>query len=439
MAARSKREGWVTRVDRGTLHVAHRRPDGTLLAEGFAARAGIAEYRIGGKIVRELVRPETLRRAAHGLARQVVTLDHPDPDEYPDMVTPENVDALMVGDTDSEVTIHDGGYTRVRLAVRRKDALDAIDEGTSELSAGYHARIDGRPGADPAYAYPGNPEGRWDQEQVERAYNHLAIVDRARWGSDIHLRADSGVAANVIDAPVRADHTSNQRARAPRAGGTVNPVLLQMLIDLNIRTDGITTDEAAISVAGPAVRQLASARTDGDRTHRAALDSMTAERDAAIARATTAEGKVKALEDAERARADADDRKRLDGIAVEMGIDPKVHATLDAISNAIAAKVLGGAVPAGSSPEYVRGAVQVAEAQIKARKANRGDGREFAAAVWDGIDDPDRLDNDDPDTDPDLDDPPARRDGNRPKRRPTANEQRIAQIEAARKAREGRA
>lgn len=414
-------DGWVPRVDRGELHVAHRRADGTLLAEGFACRAGVAEYRIGGRIVRELVRESTLQRAAHGLARQVVTLDHPDPQRYPDMVTPANVHELQVGDTDGEVEMRDGGYTKVRMAVRRKDALEAVDDGTHELSAGYLARIDARSGADPRYASPGNPEGRWDQEQVERSYNHLAIVDQARWGSTVRMRADAGVATTVISGTPPAA-TSNQGQPKAR-GGTLDPLIAQMIAVLGL-TQHVDSDEAGKRLVVNALQQRKDAADQAATAHKAALDAAHAERDAAKARADAAEAKVKALEDAEKARADKADRERLDGIATAIGLDPKAHADSKALKRAIATKHLGTDLRADATDAYVDVLVDLAAQG----REQRDDGREAGRQAWDfGTPEPARQDGQQA--------PPARQDGQGPKRRPTANEARLAAIEAARKAR----
>lgn len=355
-------------MDRGQLLASHIRPDGTLLVEGYAAREGILVYRdAAGRETRELVRAETLKAANDTLGRAPVTLGHPSED-----VTPANVKELGVGDVDGTVVMA-GGFVRVQMAVRSQDAIDAVRSGTKELSCGYAVQIDPTPGTHPVY-------GRYDAEQVARLNNHLAIVDEARAGHECAVRVDSAVATTVIRAdstgtpPAR---TSNNGARAAR-GGTVNPVLLQMLVDLGLRADGVTTDEAALSMLAPAVRQVATARTDGDRTHRAAIDAAHAERDAAKARADAAEAKVKTLEDAEKARVDAAERTRLDGIAAKLEIDPKAHATPAALKRAIAAKHLGSEVRADATDAYIDVLVDLAAAG----QQQRGDGREAGRQAW---------------------------------------------------------
>lgn len=174
----------VYREDRAPL------PAGVWTAEGFflttadVVKPGILEYRrADGSIRRELVPEEGLRDPASlaTLARKPVTLEHPSGGQ---LVTPENVAALGVGDADGEVTVTDDGYVRVKIAVRREDALDAIRRGKQEVSPGYLCRLDETPGEHPKY-------GRYDAVQHDRRYNHIAITDRARGGRDIRLRADS--------------------------------------------------------------------------------------------------------------------------------------------------------------------------------------------------------------------------------------------------------
>jgi hypothetical protein len=205
----------VRRFDRaGLLGAPIRTRDGFLLVEGFVARPGIYRYqRADGTIVRELVPRSELHRADSlaTLGRAPVTLQHPDDD-----VTPENVGKLGAGDVDGEVLVHDTGYVKVKLAVRRKDALDAIAGGTVELSPGYRVTVDPTPGVDPEF-------GEYDAIQRNRVYNHVAIVDVARGGAGCHLRADTAD-ARLVD-PLPAPPTR----RADRARGVPMIRLLALM------------------------------------------------------------------------------------------------------------------------------------------------------------------------------------------------------------------
>lgn len=382
-----------------------------MLVEGIAVKECVLPYRRpDGSIFRELVPLETILDSAAGIAHLPLCLHHPD-----EKVTPDNVDRLGVGNVGADVHVEDGGFTRVHLAIRRRDAQDAVQNGTDELSLSYDTQVDHTPGVHPVH-------GPYDGIQRKRRYDHLALVDQARVGPDARIRVD-GVATTVISgAPPAA--TSNQGQQQRARGAIVNPILFQLLTDLGVRTDGVSTDEAALALAARTVREGATARADAATTHKAALDAAHAERDAAKARADAAEAKVKALEDAEKARADKADRERLDGIATTLGLDPKAHADAKALRKAIAEKHLGGALRADATDAYVDVLVDLAAQG----QQQRGDGREAGRQVWDfGTSEPARQDGQQP--------PPARQDGQGPKRRPTANEARLAAIEAARKAR----
>ena len=357
---------WEHREDRGELLSCVERADGTLLVEGYAARAGILEYRTPRGLVRELVRADTLQKAARGLARVPVTLEHPDPDRHPKGVTPDNVAELGVGDTDSFIDAsHDGGFVSVRLAVRRRDAIKAVRAGKQELSPGYGVRIDHRPGTDPEF-------GPYDQEQVERAYNHLAIVDRARGGSEIRLRADSGVATTTITNTATGNSpNANSQGRSAR-GAHVNPGFLPILAMLAI-TRRLDSDDAALSACEEALRSRNDSASTAETALKGHLAAEKTRADTEKARADAAEASLKALRDTEAARVDAVDRAELDIVAKGLGLEPKLHADSKGLRRAIAEKHLGADLRADASEDYVRALVDLAKAK---GGESRGDGRE---------------------------------------------------------------
>lgn len=342
---------------------AHRRPDGTLLAEGFAARAGILVYRNpDGSPRRELVRADTLARSAGGLGRAVVTLGHPDED-----VTPENYKALAVGDTDGDVVVEAGGFIRVRMAVRDAAAVQAVDAGTQELSPGYLALVDETPGVDPEF-------GAYDAEQVERAYNHLAIVDAARGGHEVRFRADGLVSTGRIE-----------RRDAAAEGAPMIKARLAALLSLLGISQRADTDDQAIELAiEEATRRrdaLDAAKTAAATAHAA----VAAERDREKARADAAEAEVARLRAADLARVDAAELEELRVVADRLGIEIGKDAKLDQVRRDVAEKHLGAQIPADASADYIAGLT--AAATIAARQQDRGraaadQGREAGRRAW---------------------------------------------------------
>lgn len=181
----------VQRYDLGELRSAIRTDEGYVLAEGFAARPGVLEYaQADGSIRRELVLPEELHRAdsLETLGRKPMTLEHPQTEAGEGIfVDPANVQDFGVGDVAESVEVDRlNGFVKIRMAIRRADAIEAIDRGIRELSAGYTVDLDMTPGEHPVY-------GRYDAIQRNRKYNHVAIVRMGRAGRGVSLRADSAM------------------------------------------------------------------------------------------------------------------------------------------------------------------------------------------------------------------------------------------------------
>jgi hypothetical protein len=305
-----------------------------------------------GSVTRELVPPETLAdpEANLTLGRCPVTLEHPHQD-----VGPSNVQELGVGDVDGEICIADNGFVRVKLAARRKDAIQAIEDGVKQqLSPGYTCRVDPTPGIWNGEAY--------DAIQRDRRYNHLAIVGAARGGPQIRLRADS---AEEVSEPLTTE-----------AKADMDPILAAFLDSHpEFRRDGLAVKDLLdelFQAMGKAKGDLKDAMKAHDLTK--------GERDAYATKVADLEGKLqellkakveedpeaesvseeieaakdkKADADEEQARiAYADERAPLVAKADSLKI---VHANL---GNAALRRVIVAAIhpayKADSSDEYVR-------------------------------------------------------------------------------------
>ncbi|MEL6347051.1 MAG: DUF2213 domain-containing protein [Myxococcota bacterium] len=185
----------VDRRGRGILKSAYKTAQGFIIADGVGAVAGIHTYRsrdADGNIVtvRELLDDEVLRQDAGQIGRLPVPNDHP---PLGTDVTPDNADQLVAGDVGDRVHYEEdaqGGFVRVSVCLRRKDAIEDFEAGKTGLSFGYTAWVDKTPGEHPRY-------GRYDQRQTRRVYNHLALVDNPRHGPDAHLRTDARLRGDV--------------------------------------------------------------------------------------------------------------------------------------------------------------------------------------------------------------------------------------------------
>lgn len=372
-------DGWVTRYDRGALLSVHERPDGSLLVSGNAARGGILEYRdAAGRVTRELVPESTLLAANETLGRAPLTLQHPDGD-----VTPSNVQDLGVGDVDGTIEMA-GGYVQVRVAVRRKDAIDAVRSGqAAELSPGYRVRLDPTPGVDPVH-------GRYDAVQTERVVNHLALVTRARGGPTVRLRTDAAEATE----PFRADGAST--GAKPTRSKTMLSILLQGLALLGI-ANRYDSEEIAASALVDALRARkdaadADARKAADdlaaavrerNDARTALQTMTTERDTQRARADAAETTLGRLQAEAKTRADAAEREGIVDLCTRYRVDGTQE--LPKVKRAIAEAFLGTELRADATDAYVDGI-------LAAARKDRADGIEAGGHAWDPTEVPARRD-----------------------------------------------
>lgn len=174
----------IIHYDVGKIQNFDTTPDGFLRIWGTIAKTGDLLYRNADGSERvEHVPPETLFDQAHldSIGGAPVTLGHPDA-----LVTPDNWKDFAVGATSTKVV---GDVTKgivdILLIVGARDALDAIENGVTELSMGYMATV----------------EKRNDRlVQVKRVCNHNSIVQRARaQGAKLHV--DGWTAKIGIDKP----------------------------------------------------------------------------------------------------------------------------------------------------------------------------------------------------------------------------------------------
>jgi hypothetical protein len=347
----------VAREDAGELmSVIRKDEDGSLHLNGYAARAGILLYPgPNGTVIRELVPPETLKASAPSLKRAAVTLRHPDRKKHANgFVTPKNIAELGVGDVDSNVVVHDEGeLIEVNFSVRRDDAIASVESReTPELSPGYKAGLSLKSGVHPVH-------GPYDQIQISRRYNHLALVPRGRGGRQVRYRLDAD--------------EDNQKPPEYR----MNPLIVAALLAHGLQ-GRFDDDNAALK----AIADAARARADGEGAEltklKAEISKLTGERDAAVGRADAAEVETKRLRKLETDRADAADRSGLEELAKTNGIDPAKHPVTRDLRVAIASAFVGEEVKADASDEYLTGLLAGARKAAGATTTNRADG----AGAW---------------------------------------------------------
>lgn len=173
-------------IDRSGFTITRREmtDEGFLKVPGKVARIGIQQYlaselgltdRQPNEVI-NVYRPAEEVFNPNSLAsydNKDVTNDHPS-----DMVTADTFKDVAVGHAMS-VGRPEGEFVVVDLLIKDKQAIDAVNAGKVELSAGYLAEYVAEPGT-----FDGQP-----YEFVQRGIriNHIALVDRARAGKQARL------------------------------------------------------------------------------------------------------------------------------------------------------------------------------------------------------------------------------------------------------------
>lgn len=306
-----------------------RRDDGYLIADARIARTGIQTY-AGWEVgkpdmtVVRVYRPEGevfARDAMASFAHRPVTNDHPD-----ENVTSDNWKAYAVGNTSDEIA-RDGTFLRVPLMVSDASAIQDIEDGKRELSAGYTSKLKWEDGT--------TPDGEaYDAVQTDIRANHVAIVRRGRAGSQVRIGDD---ATHWGAAPISTPTADERKADM---ADTLRTVVV----------DGLsvsTTDQGAQAIEKLTNDLKASAArlTDAEKAH---ADAITA-KDAEIAKRDEEIGTLKAdlkkAQDASPKPEDLDkmvaDRAALVTVvkAIDAKIDPAGMTDADLRKAAVTSKL----------------------------------------------------------------------------------------------------
>ena len=353
----------------GLLKPTKRGSDGAMLYEGCPVREGILVYRTAdGSERRELVTREAVLDSARTLARAPVTLEHPEEG----FVSEDTAASLTVGDVDGTTEMIEdqlGSFAKVKIAVRRKDAIDAIGAGKSELSPGYDVTLDETPGVHEVF-------GRYDARQIGRACNHLAIVDRGRGGPTVRLRVDSSDAVQV-----------GRAASSPAPRRTDNEVRMNPLLAVLLSTLGVARidDEDAAIKAGVSAAKSLKARADSEEEMEKEAEQVKVDLQKVKDNYMKAKADLKAASDelekvkadlaemtmAEDARKDAAELADLKVLATKIGVKldgmdlPKARLAV--------AKSRVDSLDANASPERLAGIIDAIRADSATARADRWD------------------------------------------------------------------
>ena len=139
------------------------------------------------KTVRELVTKEVLHspKVLNSLnSKAVLNEHHYDETGKGVMVRTDNAKELMAGFTkDTHRIDSDGLKTRIDGVITDPSLIQLVKSGKKQTSPGYSVKIKQGAGEHPIY-------GRYDQEQVDRDYNHFSITWRGRAGEDVRIDSE---------------------------------------------------------------------------------------------------------------------------------------------------------------------------------------------------------------------------------------------------------
>jgi len=355
-------------VDSVTLRQPERTEEGYIRVEGIVATPGVLAYHRGGEIVREYVPESTLRDETYlqSLDGKSIVVEHPEGER----VGPGNVRMLEVGTCFDNRYIDGAGHGATFL-IKTPRGIDAYEDGICELSPAYDARLKEQSGI-----YDGE---RYDLVQVKRkAGNHIAMTRKARGGDRTAFHADSWVLHADTDGT---DHDRNTDS-TPQ-GATMSDDEKMHQVDLDGRSVPFRADAADVvqqykkdqeeqqaelsSELQEAKDRISEFKSEIDEL-KAQLDKKKSQLEVLRQEMGLGEGEMPSAgegegdemmegEDMEGENMDMSDkdmredavdpmefyrkRRRLDGVAAEMGIEDFEEMDTEALQKAIVADYLG--------------------------------------------------------------------------------------------------
>lgn len=275
-------------TDAVTVAGTRRTEDGYLIATAKSVRTGIqlyagSEVGMADKAVVRVYRPpeEVFADASlQSFSHAPVTNNHP-----AEQVTADNWSALAVGEV-STAAKKDGEWVHLPLVLKDASAIQAVESGKRELSAGYNCTLDWTPGT--------TPSGEtYDAVQRDIKINHLALVDRARAGSQARIGDGAWGTSPIHDATPEKEPPMTLKTvtvdgipvEVTDQGATVITTLLQRLADGAKKLTDAETSHVTILAAKDKEIATKDAEIDalkGKIVDGAALDKLVADRAALV-------------------------------------------------------------------------------------------------------------------------------------------------------------
>lgn len=339
-----------------------RTPEGYLTGRIRVTCAGVFRY-LGedGKTIVRVLRPESEVGAPESVVTansKPVTLQHPK-----DMVNAGNVKKYEVGFTGTDAEF-DGIDLWITVTITDPKAIEAIEKGeVAAVSMGYDVQSV-EVNADPLNNWRGT---EYTHIQHGIRYNHLALVYAGRAGESVEIAV--GDSFEIFK--------TNKTGYTPAKDSAMKKIIIDGAV--------YECDEAVAAKVAGLEKQLA----DSAAAHKAELDKVTAERDAAQAEVKTL--KESSKDEAEIARL-VDEKIKLVDTAKKYGCDVKAEDSAIDIKKAVISKAFGDKMDLkDKSAEYVGVAFDSACIHLDSvsEKKPVGDGSPFAPDFKNFIDNQD--------------------------------------------------
>lgn len=339
-----------------------RTPEGYLTGRIRVTCAGVFRY-LGedGKTIVRVLRPESEVGAPESVITansKPVTLQHPK-----DMVNAGNVKKYEVGFTGTDAEF-DGIDLWITVTITDPKAIEAIEKGeVAAVSMGYDVQSV-EVNEDPLNNWRGT---EYTHIQHGIRYNHLALVYAGRAGESVEIAV--GDSFEIFK--------TNKSGHTPAKDSAMKKIIIDGAV--------YECDEAVAAKVAGLEKQLA----DSAAAHKAELDKVTAERDAAQAEVKTL--KESAKDEAEIARL-VDEKIKLVDTAKKYGCEVKAEDSALDIKKAVISKAFGDKMDLkDKSAEYVGVAFDSACIHLDSvsEKKPVGDGSPFAPDFKNFIDNQD--------------------------------------------------
>lgn len=180
----------INRFDRGEVRGDAKITDeGYIRANAIVTRTGIFLYRnADGTTRRELRHPDDVWLDSSISTMEMIPVTNNHPQEK--LVTAENAKRLTIGYTGESIK-KSGDFVLTNFVITDVDGVNYVTkQKRKELSLGYTVDLIEEPGV-----YNGEP---YDARQTNIKYNHLAIVDKARAGSEARIALDGEDAEEIL-------------------------------------------------------------------------------------------------------------------------------------------------------------------------------------------------------------------------------------------------